>query len=242
MVKVFVRELPGEDRTFHLDRSLKKRLMKVMRLRAGDNLEVFSQGNRYECRISGVLPDGIELQVIQELPVPTRSKIKLSLAQAIPKGERFEWLIQKGTELGLSEIVPIITERTITRPSQSQSRIQRWNEIADHAAGQSENVFPPWIQEPKSLSDYLKIPPPGLKLFLHEREGSKGLKELLRKQNPTEITFLVGPEGGWTASESEAVVNAGFEKIHLGSRILRSETAGLALVAIIQYELGDFSS
>lgn len=241
MVKLFVRETPGANQTFHLDRDFKKRLVRVMRLHPGDALEVFSNGHRYECRLSAVLPDGVQLQIIRELPVPVRSKIKLNLGQAIPKGEKFDWLIQKTTELGVSEIFPLITERTIVRPSESRSRIQRWNEIADHAAGQSENAFPPLIHPPQDLLDYLKSQISGLQLFLHEREGAKSLKEILQNENPAEITYLVGPEGGWTPAETEAIEQSGFQKVHLGSRILRSETAGLALTSIIQYELGDFS-
>lgn len=242
MVRLFVREAPGGDRTFELDRDYKKRLVKVMRLHPGDPLEVFSNGHRYECRLSAILPDGVQLQIIRELPVPVRSKIKLNLGQAIPKGEKFDWLIQKATELGVSEIFPLITERTVVRPGESRSRIQRWNEIADQAAGQSENAFPPLIHPPQGLFNYLRCEHSGLKLFLHEREGAKSLKEILQtQQNPTEITYLVGPEGGWSQAETKGIEESGFEKVHLGSRILRSETAGLALTAIIQYELGDFS-
>ncbi|HEY7161223.1 MAG TPA: RsmE family RNA methyltransferase, partial [Acidobacteriota bacterium] len=217
---------------------IKKRLIRVMRMHAGDRLEVATPQQRWECQLHQVLPDGIILKKLSDLPSPHQNRVRLILGQAIPKGDRFEWLIQKATELGVSEIHPLITERTIVRPEKSTTKVQRWNEIAAAAAEQSESDQPSIILPPEPLNIFLKKAPDGLKLLLHERQGAASLKELLAGGNyyNSNIIFIVGPEGGWTKAETELIVSAGFHKVHLGSRILRSETAGLVLAAIIEYE------
>jgi len=241
MVKVFLRAQPSSEGVFHLDREFKKRLTKVMRLKSGDPLHVFTPGKRFECSVSRILPESIELLVIQELSPPATARIHLSLGQAIPKGEKFDWLIQKATELGVAEIFPLITERTIVHPANLDAKLQRWNEIADHAAAQSENPDPTLIHIPDTMPHFLAQPHPGLKVFLHERDQSVPLRQLLQQHhNEHHITFVVGPEGGWSSEETAALEKAGFIKIHLGLRILRSETAGLVLASVLQYEFGDF--
>ena len=112
-----------------------------MRMKEGDALEIAIPGKCWEAAIETVLPDGVLIRMIKPLPVQAPEH-KLILGQAIPKGERFEWLIQKATELGISEIYPLISDRTIVRPENVQRKLQRWNEISVQAAEQSENVFP----------------------------------------------------------------------------------------------------
>jgi 16S rRNA (uracil1498-N3)-methyltransferase len=240
-MKLFIREQPSAEQTFSLGRDVKKRLIKVMRLATGDPVEVFSGGKRYNCRISRILPDGIELRIIDEILTHPRSKFRLILGQSIPKGEKFDWLIQKGTELGISEIYPLLSERTIARPSPTPSRLARWNQIAEHAAAQSENPYPPLIHPPESIETFLQRDFQGLKIFLHERQDTSPLRDLLLKQTHNLAVLLVGPEGGWTPTETMNMEQAGYTKIHMGKRILKSDTAGLALAAILQYELGDLS-
>lgn len=225
-----------------LDRNYKKRLTRVMRLGIGDTLEVFAGGGRFLCRIARIFSDGIELQAEQELPSPPRPKRRLILGQAIPKGERFDWLLQKATELGVAEIYPLLAERTIVHPENVEHKLQRWNEICEHAAEQSENAFPSLVYPPESLQQFLQHTPDGLKLILAERQPQpRPLADILSGSQDYSITYIVGPEGGWTPVEMDAAKSAGFMPVHLGARILRSETAGLAMAAILQYQLGDFS-
>jgi 16S rRNA (uracil1498-N3)-methyltransferase len=241
-MRLFLREVAWNNDTLILDRDIKKRLVRVMRMRPGDRLEVATSQQRWECELIQTLPDGVILKKISELASRSQNRIRLILGQAIPKGDRFEWLIQKATELGVTEIHPLITERTIVRPENSARKVQRWNEIASAAAEQSESDQPAVILPPEPLNIFLKQAPDGLKLLLHEREGATSLKELLSNQNyyNFNITFIVGPEGGWTKQETEMIEQAGFQKVHIGSRILRSETAGLVLAAILQYEHNNF--
>jgi 16S rRNA (uracil1498-N3)-methyltransferase len=240
-MRLFLREAPWENGVLLLNREIKKRLIRVMRMKVQDDLEVAIPGKCWEAKIEAILQDGVLIRMIKPLLVETSGKHKLILGQAIPKGERFEWLIQKATELGISEIYPLISDRTIVRPENIDNKLQRWNEISVQAAEQSENAFPAAIYPPESIQAFLKRSFPGLKLLLHERQGSQPLKELLNKYDDNSTIFIVGPEGGWTDAETRAFDDAGFVKVHLGSRIMRADTAGLALAAIIQYERGDFS-
>ena len=226
---------------FRLNREYKKRLVKVMRLKAGDPLLVLTPGKKWDCKVQQILPDEITLEVVRENDAPAPS-LHLILGQAIPKGDRFEWLIQKATELGVAEIYPLITERTIVKPGQDSAKIQRWNEIAEHAAGQSENSLPATVHAPMNLQNFLDAPTHAdLRLLLHERKEGVSLQESLRTQNNLHrIMFIVGPEGGWTESETERFLEAGYHLIHLGPRVLRAETSGLVVATLLQYELGDF--
>ena len=239
MVKIYVRQEPQGD-TFVLDRDFKKRLTKVMRLKAGDSVEVFCNRNHWRCRIDQIFPDAIQLKIEAELPTQPPPKVTITLVQSIAKGDRFEWLIQKATELGITEIFPLISARTIVHPENIDSKIQRWNEISEQAAGQSENSYPAIVYAPVALEDFLKRKCEGLCLLLHERSGSAPLQQVLN-QDVDRITIVVGPEGGWSEEETAKWSETGCTKIHLGSRVLRSETAGLVLAAIIQYVIGDFS-
>ena len=239
MTKLYISQQPVEG-VFRLDREYKKRLVKVMRLKSGDTLQVFSAGKRFECRVELISPEEIELKVLQEFPVVAPA-LYLRLGQAIPKGDRFEWLIQKATEIGVTEIFPLITERTIVKPDNVSAKVQRWNEIAEQAAGQSENSYPTIIHAPFSLASFLEqSAEPGLKLLLHERKDSKPLRHILKDHDTHRITFVVGPEGGWTERETERLISSGYELLHLGTRVLRAETSGLVLATLLQYELGDF--
>jgi 16S rRNA (uracil1498-N3)-methyltransferase len=163
------------------------------------------------------------------------------LAQAIPKGDRFEWLIQKATELGVAEIFPLITDRTIVKPAHASAKLQRWNEIAEQAAGQSENSFPATVHPPQSLISFLAGNIQSqLRLLLHERKDAIPLRTLIGNREVHRIIIVVGPEGGWTDAETEQMIQAGYQLVHLGPRILRSETCGLVIATLLQYELGDF--
>ncbi len=240
MTRIFLSTPPSPNGIFQLGRDAKKRLIKVLRLKKGDSVDVWNPEKRWECCISDIRPQGIELEIVRELSLPPPSRVRLILGQAIPRGDRFEWLIQKATELGVAEIVPVLSARTLVRPAHPEAKLQRWNEIAEHAAAQSENAQPPVIHKPHTVDQLLQRNAEGLKLLLHEREEAQPLREILRNFPSNSITFIVGPEGGWTAEETSRITAAGFHKAHLGARILRAETAGLALAAILQYELGDF--
>ncbi len=240
-MRIYLPENLDPGKPLLLGRDFKKRLIRVMRLRTGDSLEVFAPGKHWECCVTEILSDGIKLEPVQELPCPPPPPLRICLGHALTRGEKFDWLIQKATELGVAEIIPLITHRTVVKPAQTHPRLQRWNEIAEQAAGQSENAYPPAIYPPETLHSFLQRKHEGLRLVLLERTGGQPLKEPLGTLSANSITVVVGPEGGWTPSESRAFSDARFQSVSLGQRILKAETAGLAILAILQYQLGDFS-
>jgi len=237
MVRIFVREPAVANGKLVLDHATKKRLVRVMRLQPGDEIEVMTSGKRWKCRLEAVTAGSAVAEILEEQSAAPPG-FRITLAQAIPKGDRFEWLIEKATEIGVHEIVPLITERTIARPAGTEAKLQRWNKIAEQAAGQCENPFPPVIHAPASLAAFLKTAAADLNLLFHEDAPAEPLTALLDR-NARSTNIVVGPEGGWTETESQSMEAAGYRRILLGPRVMRSETAGLVAAAILQYELGD---
>jgi 16S rRNA (uracil1498-N3)-methyltransferase len=175
----------------------------------------------------------------EAFPASTESPLEIILLQALPEKERMEWIIQKTTELGVSVIVPFKSGKSISLEEREakQRKAHRWQEIAINAVRQSRRAKVPLIQAYRSFQESLEFCRGAeLKLILWEKEG-KGLKEILK---PSEtICVMVGPEGGLTSEEVASAEKFEFIPIKLGQRILRTETAAIALVGIIQYELGD---
>lgn len=170
-----------------------------------------------------------------------KNAFPITLIQSLPKTDKFELILQKGTELGISCFQPIITEHTIPSLSGSrlQNREQRWQRIVREAARQSRCDFLPDIKPLICLDQLIDKPSTDLKLILWEA-GSVPLTEVLPNQQPSGVQLLVGPEGGFSEQEIAAVVAAGFKAVHLGPRILRTETAGLAATPVLQYLYGDW--
>jgi 16S rRNA (uracil1498-N3)-methyltransferase len=155
-----------------------------------------------------------------------------------------DYLIEKSSELGVNEIIPFFSERTVVRLDQAigAGRTRRWREIAQGAAKQSDRIKPAAISLPVSfgeLTDRWRNDE-AMKLILWEREESTDLKELLRASPPSaRFIGMVGPEGGFSNMEIDIAREAGFRPVSIGRRILRAETAAITLVAIVQYEWGD---
>ena len=218
-MRIYLPEAIHPDKPFTLGRDFKKRLIRVMRLKPGDSIEVFTPGHRWICRLSQVLPDAVQLEPQQELPAAPTPRLKICLGQALMRGEKFDWVVQKATELGATEIIPLLTQRTVVKALHIENRWERWNEIAEQAAGQSENSYPPAIHFPERISDFLKRNPESLRLILHERIGALPLKQALLKDNVDSITFVVGPEGGWAPEELQAFESAGFLRDRKSTRL-----------------------
>lgn len=167
--------------------------------------------------------------------------LPITLMQALPKGDKFDLVLQKGTELGVSCFQPIETDRAIPNLSATRlsKREQRWQRIVSEAARQSRRIFLPEVKSLQKLQPALDQPGSDLKLVLWEA-GSVALADVLPKEPPTGIRLLIGPEGGFSTREITAITAAGFQAVHLGPRILRTETAGLAATPILQYLYGDW--
>jgi 16S rRNA (uracil1498-N3)-methyltransferase len=220
-----------------------KHIRKVLRLRAGDEVSVFDGlGKEFH---GDIVEEGLSFVKIRIQNVTSSrrdSPLEVTLAQSLLKGEKMDYLIQKATELGVGEIIPFLSSRSVPLLEKSKrlKRHQRWKRIAVEASKQCGKGVIPEIEFLKDFPEMLqKASPDALRLILWEKEGA-GLKEILRRsEEGKRIFFVVGPEGGFSEEEVDEAKGAGFTPVTLGRRILRAETASLCLLSILQYEQGD---
>jgi 16S rRNA (uracil1498-N3)-methyltransferase len=220
-----------------------KHIRRVLRLKAGDEIIVFdSLGKEYEGTIIEETTSSVVIKIENIFLSKRDSPLDVTLAQSLLKGEKMDYLIQKATELGVKEIIPFFSSRSVPLLEKSGrlKRHHRWGRIAIEASKQCGRGVVPKIEPLQDYSEMLQIASPGsLRLILWEREGGQ-LKEVLeRSKEKTRIFFIIGPEGGFSQEEVEEAKRAGFIPVTLGRRILRAETASLCLLSILQYEQGD---
>ncbi len=181
--------------------------------------------------------------VIERRTGPDPTTPRLLIGQAILKGERMDWAIQKATELGVASIIPLVSEQTVVRPKQGRvgPQQERWQRIAIEAAQQSERWDAPTIGAPRTAMEFFATPVQAeLKLILSERGTGQSLSAVTLPSSPTQtITLAIGPEGGWRDEELAQADANGFLPVTLGARILRAETAALSAVSILQSRLGE---
>src|SRR5690606_3425388 len=165
------------------------------------------------------------------------SPLQLELAIGISRGERFEWVLQKATELGVTKITPLITERTEVKTSgdRQEKMLDRWQHIIISACEQCQRNLLPELAAPVQLNDYLPQVNSDLRFVLHHRDS----KTLPTEQKPQSITLLIGPEGGLSESEIALAQQHNFNALTLGPRVLRTETAPVAAISLVQYLWGD---
>lgn len=212
------------------------RHIQVLRLHPGDQMEIFNnQGTSGLGTILKVCKDSIELN-IDRIQKVRKNMILRVLASSAPKNKRFDMLVQKATELGVDEIIPISTKRTIVQPR--ETKIERLKRIAVEAAKQSGRNHVPEISQTITIEELMKRAKEfDLKLILDPK--GKKIKEALTNVRPKKIICLIGPEGGFNDEEIETAKRNGFIPVSLGAGILRVETAGIAILSTINYEFGD---
>jgi 16S rRNA (uracil1498-N3)-methyltransferase len=201
------------------------------------------EGNDFRGRVIRLSEAEASIFIFDAFPSPTESPLEIILLQALPEKERMELIIQKATELGVSAILPFQSERSISLKEREakQKKAHRWQHIAVKAVQQSRRARVPRVEECRSFQEVLEdCRGDGLKILLWEREG-ENLKNVLKRQLTKKIYMMVGPEGGFTEGEVKLAKEKGFIPVKLGQRILRTETAAIALVGILQYELGDLN-
>ena len=215
----------------------------VLRMRAGESLLVFNgTGGEYEAVIRQTA-EGLALEIIGRRPV-TADRIEITLCQAIPKADKMEAIIRHTTELGVGRITPFHAERSIPRwpAEKSPQKRERWQKIAIEASRQCGRTDIPEIGEIASLDEVLRSTHPGwLNLICWEEESARGIREVIRdpKHDGTRrFLLVVGPEGGFGKKEIDQAQQAGFLSVSLGKRVLRVDTAAVAVIAILQYEKG----
>jgi 16S rRNA (uracil1498-N3)-methyltransferase len=230
----------------HLSFDESRHLRDVLRLREGEKVSVFDgEGREFNCLVKklGCNKNHAVLELIGRSDLPPReSNLRATLAIALMKGDKFDLVVQKATELGVTKIVPLITKRADVkiRPDEAGKRLDRWQRIALEAAKQSNRTALPGIAEPTELAK-LVTSTGDTKLFFSERSGTS-LKQFAA-QNPAleNIIVFIGPEGGWEDGEIALARENGANIITLGGRILRAETAGITVTALIQNIWGDLN-
>ena len=222
MPKYFVdKTLQLKDETIH-------HLKRVIRIRLGEEV-ILCDGKSmdYHCTVESLEPFNLKVNSRQESK--TEPKCKITLYQAMPKADKFEWIIQKAVELGVYSIVPVYTAHCIAKITKAV-KIARYQKIAESAAGQCMRGIIPQVQQPMPLEDAIKTTN-GLMLATHEKEKENKIPGI--NSYPKDIGLWIGPEGGFSKKEIETMEGAGFSIVSLGPRILRTETAAIAAIAQI---------
>lgn len=225
-----------------------RHLRDVLRLGSGDEVYVFNgAGREFHCSVEVIARDSTTLKVISEVaPARAESPLGLTMAIALLKGEKFDLVIQKLTELGVKSIWPVVTERADVRLKDShdaEKRVARWRRIALEAAKQSGRALVPEILAPLRFLVLLERPSESVpRLMFAERSGTS-LAEATSGlvAPPTDMVALVGPEGGWTEEEIELAGRDGWKIITLGGRTLRAETAAIVVASLLQHRFGDLA-
>ncbi|HEY6839536.1 MAG TPA: 16S rRNA (uracil(1498)-N(3))-methyltransferase [Geobacteraceae bacterium] len=228
-----------------IEGELYRHAVKVLRLKAGARV-LLADGRGRER--GGIVTEigrtnlVVTLEEDQGLTAIPEKGVRIALYQGLPKGEKLDFILQKGTELGATAIVPFAARRTVVRipPDQREERLERWRRIVREASRQSGRASVPEVSLAADLDEVLRTAHHPVKLLLWEEERERGLKEMLAQlPEPGSVAVLIGPEGGFTVEEAKRAQAAGFVPVTLGRRILRTETAGLALLAILQFVWGD---
>lgn len=227
--------------TVHLTGETAAHIAKSLRMTAGERLTLCDgHGTDYAAVISSVDHSTVTATIIDRTPSRGEPDVRIVLLQGLPKGDKMEWIVQKAVELGVGEIIPFTAARSVSRPDDASARRKaaRWQKIADEAAGQSQRGRIPQVSACISFADALKRAAAcDRKLLCYEGGGSR-LAPLL-SDKPESVAVLIGPEGGFAPEEVAQAEAAGAVRVTLGPRILRTETAPLAVLSAILYATGN---
>ncbi len=222
--------------------SLAQQLVNVLRMKPGDDLVLLDgSGQEFLARLVSLSRHAAGAEVLQAQPCPAEPALHLTLYQCSLKADKFEWVLQKGTELGVSRFVPVIAERSIVRPAGALlGKYARWEAIVREAAEQCRRGRVPEIAPPQEWAQAVASRAGAGLLAWEEAAGSPALASWLQGQAPPldQLSLLIGPEGGVSEQEAQAAAAHGWQWVSLGPRILRAETAAVAAVAVVMASLG----
>jgi len=221
-------ELRGEDA---------RHLARVLRAEPGQQYEIADGHGVYLAEISAVEKERVIFRVVEALET-SPPPVRLTLFAALVKFDRFEWLVEKATELGVASIVPVNAARSEKGLLEAaRKRAERWRRIAHESAQQARRLSAPEIGEPRSLAAGMVAA--GLRYFLDEKPGAPPLAAVIppaSERRPSDsVALLTGPEGGWTDAERAAAIASGWTAVSLGPLILRAETAAIAAAGILTH-------
>jgi len=218
-------------------------ISRVLRMQIGDSIVVVAfDGSAAIGKINNIAVDKVTIELQQTIIEDKESPLNVYLAQGLPKSDKMDYIVQKAVELGVKKVYPMDAEHSVVQYDQGKKvkRQERWQKIAGEAAKQCGRSIVPTIEPITSLSTILaSLDAETVILLLYEGQATLGLKQALVEHHAKKYLLIVGPEGGFSAKEVALCQNHGACSVTLGPRILRTETAALAGVAIVMYEYGD---
>lgn len=218
----------------------------VLRLKAGDRLQVIQEDDPhlYLCRILQTEGDTVQCAVEEVLPQETELPVKVILIQALPKGDKMEWILQKCVELGVQEVVPVATKNAVVKldPKKAANKVGRWNEIAKAAAKQAKRGMIPLVHPVASFAEAISMMQNMDQALIAYEHADMNRMDETRKiltsiREGQTVGIFIGPEGGFTPEEVELAMQSGIRPVTLGRRILRTETAGMTILSWLVYVL-----
>lgn len=241
LTRLFVQLALAPDSTVELPADTAAHMVRVLRARSGDELILFNgDGNEYHGSIETIRGARVNVSLTQGHAVDRESPLQVTLVQAIPRGDRMDFVIQKATELGVARIVPVLSSRSVVRLNERQyeSKLEHWRGVAVSACEQCGRNRLPHIDPPLELLDHLGAASDiGLRWVLDPESTASPVIDA----TPAQIEVTIGPEGGFSPQELDAMHIAGLRGIRLGPRVLRTETAALAALTYLQTRFGDMN-
>lgn len=241
MYRFFVAEENRREETILVTGDDVNHIRNVLRMTPGERVVVsFGKGVDYECEIIKLGETEIQLAICREIPAVTELPVEITLFQALPKKDKMELVIQKAIELGAVRIVPVKTRRCVVKldAKKEEKKLSRWQAIAEAAAKQSGRGIVPQVQPVQSFSEALQMAAEMDRALIPYElcdDMASSVKRMTEAAEKNSIGIFIGPEGGFERGEVEEAMAMGAEPISLGKRILRTETAGLAVLSILMF-------
>lgn len=221
-----------------------KHIYKVLRIEAGEKVVINNlEGKEFLGQVEEVNKKEVIIKILEPMETNNESPLNIYLFQGLPKAAKMDLIVQKGTELGTKEIIPVVTERVDVKLKGEFKKLDRLQRIALEACKQSKRTMIPKVNEPIEFNEMIeKIKNMDLVVVPYENATGYGIRNMMREINPLNIkniAIVIGPEGGFEEFEIEDLRDKGAHIVTLGPRILRTETAGFTCATLLQYELGD---
>lgn len=244
MHKFFVMPKDIRDERAYITGDDVKHIYKVLRLKSEDEVLINNcLGKEYLGRISVVNKNEVIVDLIENIERSNESNLSITLYQGLPKSAKMDYIVQKGTEIGINEITPVVTERVVVKSELNEfKKTDRWRRIALEACKQCKRTIIPEINEPMEFINLLsQLKKYDIVVVPYENEDGFGIKRMCRNLDSEvrSAAIVIGPEGGFEEKEIDELKQLGAYILTLGPRILRTETAGIVAASILQYELGD---
>jgi len=239
--RIYTEQSLASDAHVTLEKRPSHHLANVLRLGIDDTITLFNgRGAEYSGVITALGKKAVSVETGEKQQNTCESPLAIHLGVAISRGERMDWVIQKATELGVAAVSPLFSERVEVKLSsdRAEKKLRHWEEIAISACEQCGRNTLPFLSPPQTIKDWLTNTEAARKFVLHHKASQR--RE--GKDAPSSIALLVGPEGGLSATEIEQAENNGYVALSLGPRVLRTETAPLAALAILQSKWGDMKT